>query len=222
MGSPECQVLVKTPANTDLPGCGDLIGHFSHPTCAHVNLEKTFMVQFCCGDGDCKAAGAPNTKRSDSRSGGVYLKHANGTIVPPAKVGPMITTKEIQSPKQVRGTNNVFTRGATCDKNSWVADKGREDYTRPADGGQVVYTSIGSDQMVTISKERSVSYTESLMAGLNFDDIVNIGVSFSVTEEMSNTKSISFKSQPGQSGDVVFTPDLRCSTGRSQALLKRC
>ena len=172
------------------------------------------MVQFCCGSGDCGAAGAPNTKRSDSRSGGVYLKYPNGTTIPPAQVGPMVPAKPSRKRSKSRATKDVFSRAAACKEGSWVADKGREDYTRPGDGAQVVYSGIGPGQTVTISKERSVSFTQSLMAGLSFEDIFMIGVMFSVSEGMSESKSMTFKAEDGQSGDVVFTPDLQCSTGK--------
>ncbi|KAF2723499.1 hypothetical protein K431DRAFT_292537 [Polychaeton citri CBS 116435] len=212
---PTCQIIVKSPANTEDEGCGKIIASFSQPTCALVNLKETFMVQFCCGNDDCKAAGA-SVKRSDGQGGAYFLKDVNGTIIPPAQFGPMVTAKSEKAKKSTRpalASSLLAKRGGACTKNSWVADAGQESYTRPADGSQIVYDSVAAGQTVTITEERSVSFTQTLSASFGFEDIVDIGVSFSVSEEQSESKSLMFTAPAGQSGSVDFTPTLRCSTG---------
>lgn len=97
-----------------------------------------------------------------------------------------------------------------------MADEGQESYTRPVDGGQVVYSGIGSGQKVSITHERSTSYTQTLGSDIGFADIFSIGVSFEESMEETTTDGTShdFTAKEGQTGDVVFTPFLRCSTGK--------
>ncbi|KAF1832306.1 hypothetical protein BDW02DRAFT_600029 [Decorospora gaudefroyi] len=53
---PGCATIVKSPASTDLVGCGAAIAAFKQPACALLNLENSFMIQSCCG-ADCDSAG---------------------------------------------------------------------------------------------------------------------------------------------------------------------
>ncbi len=106
---PECKVIIKSPAHTTVPGCGYTIAAFEHPACAVLNLEQSFMVQFCCGEDHCRQAGASGKRSVRFASGylpprnftdadifngggggayGVYIKDRNGTIIKPAEVGP--------------------------------------------------------------------------------------------------------------------------------------
>jgi hypothetical protein len=76
------------------------IGSFGHATCAALNFKETFMVQFCCGDDDCKAAGLGKRSvkfgseyldaRSGGGSGGAYLHYPNGTKIEPLFEGPPV------------------------------------------------------------------------------------------------------------------------------------
>ncbi|RYP61000.1 hypothetical protein DL771_010285 [Monosporascus sp. 5C6A] len=105
---PGCKIIIKSPADTTRAGCGYPVGSFSQGVCATVNLDTTFMVQFCCGVDDCKAAGA--SKRSakfdseyvlGSRSGGsgaAYLYRADGTKIEPIAEGqPPSTSEELEA-----------------------------------------------------------------------------------------------------------------------------
>lgn len=142
----------------------------------------------------------------------MYLKHANGSVIEPAERGQPKT----ESQTQESDAGSPLTKRAACNDNSWVADAGQESYTRPADGGQVVYTGIPSGQKVTITHERSTSYTQSLGQDFGFADIFSIGVSFEETfmETTTDSTSLEFTAEKGQTGDVVFTLFLRCSTGK--------
>ena len=85
------------------------------------------MVQFCCGLGDCFAAGVsvPGSLKRDlvycipsAEAGGLSaatLMFQNGTVIPPAKAGPL-------------PLDTGLLKRANC---SYTAD--REPYTRPAD-----------------------------------------------------------------------------------------
>ncbi|KAI7524303.1 hypothetical protein KC331_g18178, partial [Hortaea werneckii] len=191
---PNCQVIVKSPADTSLEGCGYMVANFAQPACATLDLDTTFMVQFCCGTGDCSAAGA-GMKRSakfgrDSASsggGGLYLKDVNGTVIQPVKVGEVESTAgSTGEAKRSPAPESVFAR-SNCEEGSWVADPNRDDYTRPADNTQVVLTGVAGPQTVRITKTRSQSYTSTLGASIGIEDIFSLGLSFeeSFTEEIS-------------------------------------
>ncbi|KAI7088224.1 hypothetical protein KC356_g3517 [Hortaea werneckii] len=220
---PNCQVIVKSPADTTLQGCGYEVANFAQPACATLNLDTTFMVQFCCGTGDCQAAGA-GIKRSakferdiasSSGGGGLYLKDVNGTVIQPVKVGEVeATASGTGEEKRDPAPESVFAR-SNCEEGSWVADPNRDDYTRPADNTQVVLTGVSGPQTVKITTTRSQSWTSTLGASVGIEDIFSLGLSFeqSFTKEISDSTSRSFQVQDGQTGDVGFTSYLRCSSG---------
>ncbi|KAH6641071.1 hypothetical protein F5144DRAFT_481645 [Chaetomium tenue] len=232
-----CQFIIRSPAHTDMPGCGYPIASFSNPVCAVVNLEKTFMVQFCCGLGDYSSAGASKLRRSAkfggaygwnerldtaAASGGMYsivLRDANGTEIKPAQVGPppdSLSTHR-SAPLQIdTAPAGVSTRQlhprSSCSENSWTADDGYSEYTRPADNTQIVKTSVAGPADQQISTTRSQSFTTSM--NLGFADVLSLGVSFEMTESYGDSESSTFHVPDGQSGDVGFTAYLICTRGK--------
>ncbi|CAJ2513932.1 Uu.00g020510.m01.CDS01 [Anthostomella pinea] len=102
-----CEIIIKSPASTRRAGCGHPIGSYKDGVCAALELDTTFMVQFCCGTGDCQAA-LPGSQRSvrfdpmylSARSGGgggMYLLRQDGTQIEPLEEGyasPATTDKE--------------------------------------------------------------------------------------------------------------------------------
>jgi len=143
----------------------------------------------------------------------MYLKYANGTVIEPAARGQPDPQGKIGRSAHT----GPLSKRDTCEKNSWVADAGMESYTRPADGGQVVYSGLGDGQEVTIKTERSVSYTQTIGAEFGFADILSFGVSMetSMTETMTEGTDRMFSAKEGQTGKVIFTPFLKCSTGKA-------
>jgi hypothetical protein len=142
----------------------------------------------------------------------MYLKYDDGTVIEPAERGQPISEGAV---RRSEPTSSLSKRAA-CTKDSWVADAGKESYTRPADGGQIVFTGVKSEAKVTIKTERSVSYTQTVGANMGFSDILSFGISMesSITETMTEGTEMEFTSDKGKTGDVVFTPFLRCSTGK--------
>ncbi|KAK4040839.1 hypothetical protein C8A01DRAFT_35114 [Parachaetomium inaequale] len=231
---PGCKLIVKSPANTDLPGCGYMIASFSQPACAVLNLEKSFMLQFCCGNGDCSAAGASKMRRSakfggkyglgepldiEAASGGMYslvLRDANGTEITPTQVGapPVAARREPSKPNADHPTP-LADRGPkakrSCDDGSWRADDGKAEYTRPADNTQIVARGVAGPGSVEITSTRSQSFTTSMNIG--FADILSLGVGFEMTESVSDSTAHSFTVLEGQSGDVGFTSYMLCTAG---------
>lgn len=127
---------------------GAIQKQFQDATCGDIAVEGTFMVQFCCGRDDCSAAGIINLPPRDetptsaestsglvvgSASGGARsLRLAvNGAEIKPAYQGPPLAATTWRS-------KPVFTRDDGICDGEWVPVPGKEDYTRPADGAQLV------------------------------------------------------------------------------------
>ncbi|OAQ64465.1 hypothetical protein VFPPC_05734 [Pochonia chlamydosporia 170] len=227
-----CSVIIKSPADTDIQGCGYPIGSFKHAACAAVNLDKTFMVQFCCGSGDCEAAGASKRSSRFNRAylegragggGGVYLQDQDGNVIKPLKEGPPINARSLlkgEHKRQAIKPPHLQTRKdkGRCD-GDWKPDSDATDkYTKPSEKTTVVANDVDGGSggtTITITAERSQSWTN----GTNFDfgiaDILSLGASISnsFTEEKSDTRSKAFSVPAGQSGDVGFTAFLVCTKG---------
>jgi hypothetical protein len=214
-----CKVLVKSPADTTIAYCGYLKGAFGHAACAVLDIEKSFMVQFCCGLDQCKEAGAAKRIRRSARfgdvtvveeldadafkagaaGGGMFsykLRSANGSVIEPAAIGypPEAVTAEpavvAEASRSVKV--NADPPKGTCDGGSWVPDAGKEDYTKPAPNTQIVLGQVdgGSNgNTVTITSTREQSWSTTATQELGFADIISMGISFSETYEESISDS---------------------------------
>ncbi|KAM7212761.1 hypothetical protein V8F06_011850 [Rhypophila decipiens] len=102
-------ILIRSPSSLKLPGCGNaIVARRADSGCMNpaIQLQDTFLVQYCCGVQSCADAGLPigsatvrapsiggHTPRSlktasgGSGGGSLYLTYANGTIIPPKAVG---------------------------------------------------------------------------------------------------------------------------------------
>jgi len=204
--NPTCATIIKSPADTSVQGCGITIGTFQNAACANFDIAETFMVQFCCGEGDCTAAGVPvpgGAKRDLTYqigpAGGISaatFMYNNGTIIEPAQQGPMLLDSALTK------------RQSGC---SYAAEG--EPYTRPADNTQIVTPGGVVSGTITISETRTQEWTTSIDAGINILEIVSAGVSFSISESVSDSTEYSFTAPAGQTGRVGFTANLRCTTG---------
>ncbi|KAI1425419.1 hypothetical protein F5Y12DRAFT_374696 [Xylaria sp. FL1777] len=238
-----CYLIFKSPASTTMPGCGETQKFFQDETCGTVNLKETFMVQFCCGTGDCSAAGIPaqtGGKRSQlltrsakfgpgisagdieflsARSGGSGIQSmriaVNGTEIEPLYVGPpqvSATTGDVAS-RTVEARSEESTKGV-C-KGDWTPDAGYEDYTRPADGPQILSDLLSGPLAYTITKTRSQTWTQTTEESLGFADILSLGVSFSksFSKSLMNAESVQYTVAEGDTGYIAWTSFLRCSQG---------
>lgn len=207
--------MIRTPAGTDLPGCGVVIASFKQPACVAIALEKTFMVQSCCGDA-CDDLGSKRIRGVGplgARSlalrglGGYLLKDADGNVIEPAEIGAPPPEE-----KRARGlagpAKQLFKRD--CEKDSW---QGGDVLTKPANNVQIVSDSVVGPGQVTVTKGRSQSWSTSISGGLSFADIFNMGVSADMTEEESSSKSVTVTIPEGQSGKLGFTATLSCRSG---------
>jgi hypothetical protein len=218
---PGCATIVKSPASTDLIGCGAAIASFKQPACALLDLEKSFMIQSCCGT-DCDAAGGKmirgmgqmGTARSVlvNGRGGLLLKYANGTIIEPAEVAPPSTLVNAGSMKrQASRTTVQRLQKRSCTKNSW---KGGEVLTKPADNVQIVVDAVKGPGTITKAKERTQSWSTSMSLGIS--DILSLGVSTEFSESVSSSSEVSVTIAAGQEGKLGFTATMSCSTGTGQ------
>lgn len=183
------------------------------------------MVQFCCGRDDCSAAGIINlpprqqphsssqsTPGSivESASGGARsLRLAvNGAEIKPAYVGPPLAAT-IQRRKLILPRDD-----GVCD-GEWVPVPGKEDYTRPADGAQIVSGLYTGPVDVSITTTRTQSWSTTIETSLGFDDIISLGVSFSseFSESLSNSEAATYPIPDGESGYVAWTSYVRCTEG---------
>lgn len=218
---PGCATIVKTPAATDIVGCGRARAYFKQPACALLELESTFMIQSCCGD-DCKSAGGGKmirgigqmgTARSillDGR-GGLLLQYANGTIIEPAEVAPPSALVNAKTMKRQDTTEQRLQKRG-CTKNSW---KGGKVLTKPADNVQIVYeSSVTGPGSVSITQERTQSWSTSMSIGIA--DVLSLGISAEFSESVSSSKEVTVSFAAGQTGRIGFTAILSCSTGKGQ------
>jgi hypothetical protein len=155
------------------------------------------------------------------------LRNANGTIIEPAQISssrqsflrdawsltlPLLQRRRMRQNRPLRhstaGVAPVWTK-------SWVPDAGKEDYTKPADHPQRVYDTVSGPSDITITDERSQSWTRTMEMSLGFADVISLGMSFqeSYSETVTDSQAYAFHVPAGQKGKVGFTPYLECSTG---------
>ncbi|KAH7304734.1 hypothetical protein B0I35DRAFT_484294 [Stachybotrys elegans] len=240
-----CQWLLKSPAAVDIQTCGVPLVITRGPACRSVSLDESFMLQFCCGSGDCCAAGAPNvpgcnpngmsTVRRDlpsdllirdtngdkklairATSGGVMFLDANGNIIPPAYQGPPVQPM----PRSLEKPAVISSkRQESCTAGSWV-DEGAE-FQTTSSNSQVVSELVdgGPDGVIAvISKQRTSTWSTTMEANVGFADIFSMGISFSITQEesISTSETYEFPVPAGQRGFVSFTPYVVCKNGRGE------
>lgn len=113
-------------------------------------------------------------------------------------------------------TKEASTRRAGVCSGDWVAVAGKEDYTRPADGAQIVSVLRKGPAAVEIVDTRTQEWSTTIEASLGFEDVLSLGVSFSATfsESESNSEGAIYEIEEGDSGYVAWTSFMRCSEGK--------
>lgn len=126
--TPGCATIVKSPASTDLVGCGAAIAVFKQEACAVLKLETSFMIQSCCGT-DCDSAGgkmirgigqmgAARSISLDGR-GGILLNYPNGTTIEPIEKGPPSNLVDKKTKREAIEPAVQRLEKRSCTKNSW-------------------------------------------------------------------------------------------------------
>ncbi|RII23627.1 hypothetical protein CUC08_Gglean012450 [Alternaria sp. MG1] len=139
----------------------------------------------------------------------VVALYANGTIIEPAEVAsPSTLVNEGNMERQASGTTGQHLQKRSCTKDSW---EGGEILTKPADNVQIVMDLVSGPGSITVTKDRTQSWSTSMSIGIA--DIHNLGVSADFNESVSSGSQVSITIPEGQSGALGFTATLSCSTG---------
>ena len=210
-------MIISSPADVDQQNCGYPIASFTHSACAKLDLHETFMVSFCCGTKDCKAAGAERRDLLDDYSDeDDMVLTVNGTVLEPLQVGYPPQEPELVAARDPPAALAPVKRAKGRCHHNWKAKKGKNSFTADSKTRIEVLDDY-SGGTATITKTRSQSWTHdvSVSFGLTFEDVLSLGVSMgeSFTKEVSDSSSYSFHAPKGQVGSVVFTPKLLCTTG---------
>ncbi|KAK8133564.1 hypothetical protein PG984_005576 [Apiospora sp. TS-2023a] len=210
--------MIRSPASVHMAGCGNIVFSTTEAQCSGaIDIQDTFMVQFCCGTGDCDAAHVPAGRRGiDSveflQGGGVgsrgaYLQFDNGTIIEPLAIGspPKATAAALRSPEKER----------RC--------YGYKSYTRDGDDYfKTIETQVASTNVPAQDTERTFEFqhTESASKTTTFDvslgdpwGVINISTGTSWEDAKSDARTVTITVPAGQSGYVGWTPFYRCTRG---------
>ncbi|KAI4091886.1 MAG: hypothetical protein LQ344_003843 [Seirophora lacunosa] len=211
-----CAYIVKTPASTDEEACGVTVGTFRNAVCTSIAFKETFMVQHCCGSGECETAGAGakmirgiDYKKRGLSPRGVTIAGKDGKIIPPKEEGYPPQRKRSLPPAKL----SRRAKDDDDDCKDYVPDG--EVYTRPADATQIVATGIDGGTTgaeVEITEERTVTQSVTFSAGINIE-IISASTEMTFEESITNGKSKKWTIPAGQSGKVGFTPNLKCTKG---------
>ena len=175
------------------------------------------MAQFCCGSGDCSAAGVSakmirglNYARGGTLSGAGF-RDANGTEIKPKEVGYPPEWK-----KSWKNERRAIGRRDDC---NYIPDG--EVYTTNG-ATQVVLTGVDGGTggaEVKITQERSVSRSSTFEAGIGFE-VFSASVSVTFEETLTDGQEKTFTIPPGQVGKLGFTPILKCTKGEMILITK--
>ncbi|PNY21677.1 Uncharacterized protein TCAP_07224 [Tolypocladium capitatum] len=91
---PDCSILLRSPARTDLPDCGQVVRSFEHAACVAVYPGTSFMLQRCCARDKCYSGNRRSAKTGyghlegrASGGGAYYLQFSDGTGIEAAQQG---------------------------------------------------------------------------------------------------------------------------------------
>nr|POF07233.1 hypothetical protein CFP56_78449 [Quercus suber] len=136
---PMCSIIIRTPASTDVPGCGYYLTSWEEAGCYYTAILESFIVQYCCGAGDCDAA-APAASIADAHSQAAL---GNTTILSLAIEKPNISGK-----RSVEGGCSL-TASATITE------------------GQTINPMLGATVFQVVSAGVGYSFTESMSYGVS-------------------------------------------------------
>ncbi|KAK4208591.1 hypothetical protein QBC37DRAFT_325443 [Rhypophila decipiens] len=203
-------ILIRSPSSLELPGCGNaIVARRADSGCMNpaIQLQDTFLVQYCCGVQGCADAGLPIGRGSGG--GSLYLTYANGTIIPPKAVG---------SPR-TPSSSSLTSRQVECEgwqPNSY-APSGPKKYYYVTKNTMIITSTVGpytkdTDIQVSYDQTIEVSTTFELSVG---DPLGIITATLGMTFARSETKAVTydFTVPAGTVGRIGFTPVWICSKG---------
>lgn len=193
--------------------------------------KSIFMVQFCCGTGDCTSAGVE--KRSDGSFSSMVLRDSENNIIVPHSVGDASGDKmdvfmEDLGLNSSSVTMSQSSSGIPDFKVGYAAEETakvkRDCSSYTANGAPYTKTGSASYQVsgyicdstsaVTITNEMSVAHTTTFSASVSDPfGIVSTSVGFKTETEASQSYSYMFTPMSGQCGHMSFTPFFTCTGG---------
>lgn len=232
-GKPDdtCRIVVRSPARTDLPLCGNYVTSWSQAGCYYTAVLESFILQYCCGTGDCDAA-SPARSMADAKAQAMM---GNTTFVN-LDLSSMFAASDT-------GTQDIDGIGQASWKRSDHAYSRREDINKPSEifksplhrrdcafhptsdriteGGRQARATPSQECNTpggcSISVATAVSVGRTISGGLNIGEGVwnaisaTLGYSFTVTR--SYTVTAMFMQTEGTSGYVSFIPTNNCWDG---------
>lgn len=222
----DCRIVVRTPASTDLPACGYFLTSWSQAGCYYTSIVQSFMLQYCCGQGDCDAA-SPAASMADAHA---QAKMGNTTIL-------SIPMDDLGASGASFGTRSIEGVGDFSWKRSDHTYTKREPVEEPkvhrrdctfnpttdrtsvggrqvrASGTQVCNTQGGCalTTVATVTEGRSLSATFSLTQGTW--NAVGSSLGYTFSESKSYSVSTDYTQSQGTTGYLSYTPTLYCWSG---------
>ncbi|PIA92334.1 hypothetical protein CB0940_09143 [Cercospora beticola] len=225
--NPDCKFIVRSPAGQQDPNCGEPLivtrgGRCFKPSRA---IDPTFMVQFCCGSGDCAVSGV---KRGLNTVSSVVLRDGSGNVVVPLGVGSesgdmmdvFMEDLGLNSSSVVESTSTsgmrVFKIGQNLAKRDCDSFTPSGDTYTKADSvsSKIGARICGDGTMQEVTNEMSVSRSTTFGASVGDPfGIVSASTEFTTEESASQSYTYVFTPPEGQCGNVAFTATLNCLGG---------
>ena len=223
--NPSCKIIVRTPASTDLPACGYFLTSWNSAGCFYTAIQQSFMLQYCCGSGDCDAA-APARSVAEAHS---EVLRGNTTIVSLA-VGNLELLgnsgkRSIEGVGEInwKRSDHAYTKRAevevgapklvprdcvfhpTSDK---VTQGGQQ---VKASDTQTCNTQGGCSQAASVAVTEGQSISPSLSA--NLFSVISAAVGYTFMESKTYTVTTTYSQKQGTSGYMSYIPTLNCWDG---------
>lgn len=200
-----CQIIVRTPASTDLPGCGYYERGWSQAGCYYTSIQDSFMLQYCCGSGDCGAA-SPAASIADAH----YQMAQGNTSAVSLKVGSLIGQSGKRSIQDIgdfsyersdyqAAANGLLERASDeCTFNP-TSGKTTEGGRQIRASGTTVCNSPGG---CSIRVDVSVTVGEMIapMLTVNLFDVISAAVGYTFMKSDTYTVATTYNQQQGTTG----------------------
>ncbi|CZT18129.1 uncharacterized protein RCC_03969 [Ramularia collo-cygni] len=229
---PTCAVVIRSPAGSEYIGCGQNILTTYNALCTKLILRQRVMLQFCCGTGDCDAAGggvssisltpedfANTSSIASGGSGAMLFINSQGEIIQPdSESDPReqaLRKRLVQSPapekRQEAKHGGALLANRDLFKRDCTFTQVGDPFTAP--GNTVVIDGpVTGPAMIDRSVEQTVGWSSTFEVGIAFD-IFSAGASFTTSESITESASITLEVQDSVTGFWVWTPILTCANG---------
>ncbi|KAK5941666.1 hypothetical protein PMZ80_005616 [Knufia obscura] len=235
-----CKYIIRTGVIAGDSTCGAPSIVVEAAQCVRATLESAFFGQFCCGTGDCGAAGLPTAMAGSSSGGFNLILSANGTTLEPQVHDPVTKERRDLSADELslvkRHTmKDVVKRYASPEPVPEAAPApvpavltkrkcGNGDFTitkpRYERAGQTKAVSrrvkCANTSICRAVMSEEVTQTWEVNTHIDVSDILDIitwSVGFSYSKSMSRSFQGIFDLGEGEGGYVAFTPILSCVQG---------